>query len=102
MNIQQSSPMANAPSGNSGKPARKEGHLGTWILILLVIVLAAGAFILLRGKKPKPPAAPPVSITVTNVLQGDIEVAVSAIANVQPVYTATISPRVDGQVISVN
>jgi multidrug efflux system membrane fusion protein len=61
-----------------------------------------GAFFLLRGKKPKPPAPPPVSITVTNVQQGDINIAVSSLGSVQPVYTAAISPRVDGQVITVN
>jgi multidrug efflux system membrane fusion protein len=110
MNNRQTAPGANALSGNTGNPAppppnppaRKEHHWGTWILVLLVIVLGAGAFFLLRGKKPKPPAPPPVSITVTNVQQGDIEVADWRIGSVQPVYTATISPRVDGQVISVN
>jgi multidrug efflux system membrane fusion protein len=110
MNNQQTAPGANAPSGNTGNPAppppnppaRKEHHWGTWILVLLVIVLGVGAFFLLRGKKPKPPSPPPVSITVTNVQQGDMEVSNWRIASVQPVYTATISPRVDGQVISVN
>jgi multidrug efflux system membrane fusion protein len=110
MNNQQTAPGANAPSGNTGNPApppppppaRKEHHWGTWILVLLVIVLGVGALFLLRGKKPKPPPPPPVSITVTNVQQGDIEVADWRIGSVQPVYTATISPRVDGQVISVN
>ena len=34
--------------------------------------------------------------------KGDIDVAVSALGSVQPVYTATMSPRVDGQVIAVN
>ncbi len=110
MNNQQTAPGANTPSGKTGNPAPpppnppagKEHHWGTWILVLLVIVLGAGAFILLRGKKPKPPAPPPVSITVTNVRQGDIEVTDWRIGSVQPVYTATISPRVDGQVITVN
>jgi membrane fusion protein, multidrug efflux system len=102
--------MANAPSGNTGQPApppagqpvRKEQHWGTWLLILLVIVLGVGAFVLFSGKKPRPLVPPPVSITVTSVVKGDIEVAVSAIASVQPVYTATMSPRVDGQLITVN
>ncbi len=110
MNNQQTAPGANTPSGNTGNPAppppnlpaRKEHHWGTWILVLLVIVLGVGAFFLFRGKKPKPPAPPPVSIIVTNVQQGDIEVADWRIGSVQPVYTATISPRVDGQVITVN
>jgi multidrug efflux system membrane fusion protein len=110
MNNPQTAPGANAPSGKtvnpappaSNPPGHSEHHSGTWILVLLVIVLGAGAFFLLRGKKPKPPAPPAVSIAVTNVQQGDIEVADWRIGSVQPVYTATISPRVDGQVISVN
>jgi multidrug efflux system membrane fusion protein len=110
MNNQQTVPSANTPSGNTGNPAppppnppaRKEHHWGTWILVLLVIVLGVGAFFLFSGKKPKPPAPPPVSITVTNVQHGDIDVAVSSLGSVQPVYTATISPRVDGQVVTVN
>jgi len=97
---------AESPEKPAPKPAsqsaRKEHHWGTWILILVVILLSIGAFMLLRGKKPKQAPPPPVSITVTNVLKGDIAVAVSSLGSVQPVYTATISPRVDGQVITVN
>jgi membrane fusion protein, multidrug efflux system len=106
MNIQESSPTANSPT-NSGptppnSPGSKEHHRGTWILVLLVLVLAAGAFFLLRGKKSKPPPPPPISITVTNVEQGDIDVSVTSLGSVTPVYTASMSPRVDGQVIAVN
>lgn len=99
----QPAPLSRQLSPAPGKrPAPKEHHWGTWILILVVVVLGVGAFFLLRGKKPKTPPPPPVSVTVTNVRQGDIEVAVTALGSVQPVYTATISPRVDGQVITVN
>ncbi len=110
MNNPQTSPIAKAPSGDTGNPAppppgqppRKEHHWGTWFLVLLVIVLGIGAFWLLRGKKAAPPPPPPVAITVTNVQKGDIAIAVSSLGSVQPVYTATISPRVDGQMITVN
>ena len=91
------------PSPSGDKTARKkEHHWGTWILVLLVIVLGVGAFILLHGKKPKTPPPPPVSITVTNVQKGDIAVSVTSLGSVQPVYTATMSPRVDGQILTVN
>jgi multidrug efflux system membrane fusion protein len=36
------------------------------------------------------------------VQEGDINVSVSSLGSVTPVYTATISPRVDGEVIAVN
>jgi len=94
--------MNNQQTAPGVAPAGTKHHWGTWIFVLVVIVLGAGAFFLLSGKKPKPPTLPPVSITVTNVQQGDINVAVSSLGSVQPVYTATISPRVDGQVIAVN
>jgi len=107
---EQPSPNPPASGGNTSRPvappnehpADRQHHLGTWILILLVIVLGVGATILLRGKKPAAPVPPPVSITVTNVVKGDIAVAVTSLGSVTPVYTATISPRVDGQVIAVN
>ena len=83
-------------------PAREEHHWGTWIFVLLVVAVGVGALFHFRDKKPKPPPPPPVSITVTNVVKGDIEVAVSSLGSVQPVYTASISPRVDGQVVAVN
>ncbi|MGP8201975.1 MAG: efflux RND transporter periplasmic adaptor subunit [Limisphaerales bacterium] len=110
MNNPQNAPGANAPSATSGRPAtppqnppvREEHHRGTWILVILIIVVAVAAIFILSGKKPKPPAPPPVSINVTNVWKGDIDVAVSSLGSVQPVYTASISPRVDGQVVAVN
>ncbi|MGD0814038.1 MAG: efflux RND transporter periplasmic adaptor subunit [Verrucomicrobiota bacterium] len=110
MNNPQTAPGANVPSANGGgptplpqnPPAHQEHHRGTWILVILIIVVAVAAIYLLSGKKPKPPAPPPVSITVTNVWKGDIDVAVSSLGSVQPVYTASMSPRVDGQVVAVN
>jgi multidrug efflux system membrane fusion protein len=110
MNTPQTAPNANAPSEETGKPAPppakppgpKKRHWGTLILVLLVVVLGIGAFFLLRGKKPKPPPPPPVSITVTKVQKGNIDVAVSSLGSVLPVYTASMSPRVDGQVVAVN
>lgn len=74
-----------------------------WIILLAVLVLGFFVFrFVFTPKKPKTPVAPPVSITVTNVQTGDIDVAVSSLGSVTPIYTATISPRVDGQVLAVN
>jgi multidrug efflux system membrane fusion protein len=81
---------------------KKEHHWGTWILIILVVAAGIAAFFLFGEKKPASRPIPAASITVTNVQRGDIAVAVSSLGSVQPVYTATISPRVDGQVITVN
>src|ERR1035438_6247570 len=110
MNNPPPTPDAHAPAPNPGpnappatnQPGPEKHHGLTWILILLVIVAGVVALVLLTGKKPKPPLPPPVTITVTNVQKGDIAVAVSSLGSVQPVYTATMSPRVDGQLIAVN
>jgi multidrug efflux system membrane fusion protein len=110
MNNPQPKPDAAAPSPNPGpnapasgsQPGPEKHHHFTWILILLVIVAGVAAFVLLTGKKPKPPLPPPVVITVTNVQKGDIPVAISSLGSVQSVYTAAMSPRVDGQLIAVN
>jgi len=106
MNTPQTAPPTNAPSGTAVKPAAPpashESDWGMWLLIIVVIALSLIAFIFFRGKKTKPPMPPPIAISATNVLKGDIVVAVKALGTVQPVYTASISPRVDGQVITVN
>lgn len=81
---------------------RTQSHWGTVILILLVVAVGVAALFLLQEKKPKPPIPPPVSITVTNVQKGNIQVAVESLGSVTPVYTADLSPRVDGQLVAVN
>lgn len=109
MNNQPASSATNAPPGNTGKPvpppdhpAGEEHHWGTWILIAVVIVMGFVAFRLFHGAKPPPRETPAVSVTITNVWQGDIDITESAIATVQSVYTVAVSPRVDGQINSVN
>ena len=98
---------ARTPSGAPVPPPRPphqgENHLVMWILIAVVILLMVVVFyFIFHRPKPNPPQLPPVSISVTNVRQGDIEEAVTALGSVQPVYTVAITPRVDGQVVSVN
>jgi len=95
--------VADRPASNdTSQPPQEKHHWMTWILVLLVIAMGIGAFVLLRPKKPKPPPIPPVAVTVAPVQKGDIAVAVSSLGSVTPVYTATMSPRVDGQLIAVN
>ncbi len=90
------------PPKPAAPPPPETTHWGTWAIILVIIIGGAVTLSLLRGKKTKVPFSPPVSITVTNVQQGDIAVAVSSLGSVVPIYTATMSPRVDGQVVAVN
>lgn len=101
-NVENKSPDLMAPAPPGAPPEPENNHWGLWIVVLLVIAAGVATLVLFRGKKQKPPPPPPVSITVTNVQKGPIDVAVSSLGSVTPIYTATISPRVDGQVIEVN
>lgn len=91
-----------ASAGESTHDKPEEHHWFTTILILLVIAMGVAALVLFRPKKAKTPPPPPVPVTVTRVQKGDIAVAVDSLGSVTPVYTASMSPRVDGQLIAVN
>jgi multidrug efflux system membrane fusion protein len=94
---------ASAPDSNPGKRGRQR------IWLIVVLLLLGGAFFLIqrRGqgesktpKAPPPPAALPVTTTITR--KGNIGVYVNALGSVTPIFTVTITSRVDGQLISVN
>jgi len=117
MNNQEPSAAGKSPSGKPGPslPQSNPGHPADaaaanpdkhhWlpgVLIAATLILVVAFFIYSHGKKTKLPMPPPVAINVIPVRQGDIQVLVRAIASVQPVYTVSISPRVDGRVESVN
>jgi multidrug efflux system membrane fusion protein len=91
-----------APAREPEKPRPEKNHWGTWAIVIIILLAAVVCLSIFRGRKPKPPPSPPVSITVTNVLKGDINIAVTSLGSVQPIYTASMSPRVDGQILTVN
>ena len=82
----------------------------TWIWIVVILVLAIGGLIYYRKQQDAAQAAKAkaaaanrsVPITTATVRQGSIGVYINALGTVTPVYTATITSRVDGQIISVN
>lgn len=41
-------------------------------------------------------------VSITNATRGDIDVTVTALGSVTPVYTVSVSPRVDGQIMAVH
>jgi membrane fusion protein, multidrug efflux system len=118
MKTEQSPPVETAPNHRltapkdakalppaNAKPAdheEHESHWITWVLILVVVLIGVAALILLGKKKTRQPPQQTVTVTVTNVRQGDINVTVEALGTVTPVYTAMMSPRVDGQIIAVD
>ncbi|MFZ0522007.1 MAG: efflux RND transporter periplasmic adaptor subunit [Candidatus Acidiferrales bacterium] len=84
------------------------GHL--WIWIVAILVLAIGGLIYYRKHQAAAQAAKAkaaaanrsVPITTGTVTKGPIGIYINALGTVTPVYTATITSRVDGQIVSVN
>jgi multidrug efflux system membrane fusion protein len=74
-----------------------------WILLLLVFALA---FILVLRKHDAStkvaPAPVKVAVTTATAQKGDIGVYLEAIGTVTPVYTASITSQVNGQVVAVH
>ncbi|MBB5058662.1 multidrug efflux system membrane fusion protein [Granulicella aggregans] len=85
---------------------------GVRILVWLIILLIFGvAFYLVstRQTAPKPAgggrgagAGGPVTLTSTTAQKGDIGVYLDAIGTVTPVYTASITSQVAGQIVAVH
>ena len=77
-----------------------------WIWLLVVVVVIAGFFIYrwrdAGGEKVK--AGPPVRgvpIVTATTYKGDIGVYITALGTVTPVYTVTVTSRVQGQIMQV-
>ena len=81
----------------------------TWIWIVIILVLLVGGFYLYRQHVKAADAAkaqakqprPGVPIQTVAARTGDIGVYINALGTVTPVYTATITSRVDGQITNV-
>jgi multidrug efflux system membrane fusion protein len=84
-----------------GRPEKRRPRWFRWVLGLVVLAIVA-FFIFHHPGKPKPKPPPPIAITTTNALTGDIGISVTALGSVTPVYTVTLSSRVDGQLVHVN
>jgi membrane fusion protein, multidrug efflux system len=84
------------------------GGGGTWIWILVIVVLVgAGTYYYLHQSKARTgsaqadaaPRAVPVSTAAAR--KGDIGVYINALGSVTPVYTDTITSRVQGEIVDV-
>ena len=84
----------------------KKSHTWVWVLILIAAGVG-GALYYQRhsngdASKAKAAAPPrPVPITTAPVHKGDIGVYVEALGTVTPVYTVTVTSRVQGQIMEV-
>jgi multidrug efflux system membrane fusion protein len=103
--------IGSAPKPRPAAPeyiAKSRSHV--WIWIVVILVLGIGGLTYYRKQQAADAAAKAkaaaanrsVPITTANVTTGPIGIYINALGTVTPVYTATITTRVDGQIVSVN
>jgi multidrug efflux system membrane fusion protein len=80
----------------------------TWLWILAIVLLGGGVFFYLRQSKQRAAASTPpdasaraVQIAVATARKGDLGVYINALGTVTPVYTDTITSRVQGEIVDV-
>jgi multidrug efflux system membrane fusion protein len=95
------------PTPDPAHPRHKVLRIVLWSLLLLVIVLVI-VFLWHHHEEAKKAAAkarqgpPGITITSATAQKGDINVYLEAIGTVTPVYTASITSQVNGQVLEVH
>jgi membrane fusion protein, multidrug efflux system len=87
------------------EPTQKRGG---WVWALLLIALVVGGLLYYQHRSTTDPskakAAPPpraVPITTAPAKKGDIGIYVEALGTVTPVYTVTVTSRVQGEIMQV-
>jgi multidrug efflux system membrane fusion protein len=106
-----------APSTGSAAKRREDAHEDagnsgsyTWIWIVVIVILGIGGLVYYRKQQAAEAAAKTkaalanrsVPITTATATTGPIGIYINALGTVTSVYTATITTRVDGQIVSVN
>jgi multidrug efflux system membrane fusion protein len=92
------------PVRDSSQEPKRHG----WVWALILIALAVGGVLYYQhrssGDASKAKAAPPpraVPVTTATAKKGDIGIYVEALGTVTPVYTVTVTGRVQGQIMNV-
>jgi multidrug efflux system membrane fusion protein len=88
-------------------PPGKQSHHWVWILILIAATVGGLLYYQRHSSgdasKAKAAAPPrPVPITTAPAHKGDIGVYVEALGTVTPVYTVTVTSRVQGQIMDIH
>src|SRR5579859_4652225 len=101
------------PPRTTEEATPKESHRGRWLIFLAILLVTALAAYYFRersasqAKTQKPGGRGnfgdrPVPATTAPARQGDIGVFVEALGTVTPVYTVSVTSRVQGEVIAVH
>jgi multidrug efflux system membrane fusion protein len=96
------------PSKTEDKPQTKKRRIWLWIIVLLAFALTL--FLIMRQQGESKQAAAggrrgmfgPVTVTTATAKTGDIGIYLESIGTVTPVYTASITSQVNGQVTVVH
>ena len=97
------------PTPPDGPPKNEEkSHWLVWAIVA-VVILGGGLFMYRqyeaqKAANAKANAAPPrgIPITTATAKQGDIGVYITALGTVTPVYTVTITSRVQGEIMAIH
>jgi multidrug efflux system membrane fusion protein len=95
------------------QPASGKKHRWAWVVVALVIILAAGGIFFLRHRGQSPSethstqghgGSGPATIMVSTATaqSGNIGIYVNALGVVTPLNTVSVKSRVDGQLVKVN
>lgn len=95
------------PRSHFTAPTEKKGHRWVWALALIALAVVGILYYqrhsngdASKAKAAAPPRAVPITTASTH--QGDIGVYVEALGAVTPVYTVTVTSRVQGQIMEVH
>jgi multidrug efflux system membrane fusion protein len=88
------------------KPAERKGALWIWLLIGAVIVVGAYLYFKRGSAQAKNTADPitavrAVTVSAAQARKGDLGVFIDALGTVTPVYTVTVTSRVQGEITQV-
>ncbi|MFY9531784.1 MAG: efflux RND transporter periplasmic adaptor subunit [Candidatus Acidiferrales bacterium] len=88
-------------------PQSPRGRIRWWVWVLVLGLVAGGAYLYERRaaqqsvKVTAAPAPRAVPVIATTARKGDIGVYISALGSVTPVYTVSVTSRVQGQIMNV-
>lgn len=91
-------------SGGSNGSSRKNS-LWIWLVGAAVVIIAAYFYLQHSSRQQAnaadPPAVRPVTVSVAEAKKGDLGIYIDALGTVTPVYTVTVTSRVQGEITQV-